>query len=297
MALKALFSQYTFTPESLACLEDELQAPRALCRVCQGNLPFNAYSKLATERAPGSMCFLPSRHQLQTQDDTWAVNEQPQLLDGAFSHPCIVLRPSSCGHLVLCAPCTSFGGRDITQRMKGAHASSDKLYNYLAIRSSNKSTADHHNPLSPLALATVDAKDHGKPSYACLNTSFWIEKWALNTFHTGGSTLTTASLVYLRWLVSLIDQDRDRRGAPDRPAVYGAHTTAPAPRWRSRTRGPPVVPSAPAFIPCGGAPWLAPPPVAQPYCAFAQGLSPLAVPFFPPQSVWDFYDLSTFAYA
>jgi hypothetical protein len=130
-------------------------------------------------------------------DNTFCVEQQQRALNaGAFNHPCVVLKSSSCSHLVYCAPCTSFGGKGIKAKFNKANKNSDAFYRHLSIK---REGSQPHSSLPELHLqATCGPK---KPTYIVLGKGFWIERWALNTYRIDGQAqvLQSASLEFLKY--------------------------------------------------------------------------------------------------
>jgi hypothetical protein len=191
--LSALFHHIPFFVSSL----DHIHSPTSFCSTCCGTPPNVEHSDFTQAVTPGEMAWLPSMQDLTAAGHTWCAEQQPRDLNaGAFNHPCIILKSSGCGHLMYCAPCTSFGGRSIQAKYDKANKNSDAFYRHLSISNNHSSP---HSDLPELQLQSTSGPP--KSTYVVLGKGFWIEKWALTPFGVAGrpQILQADSLHILRW--------------------------------------------------------------------------------------------------
>jgi hypothetical protein len=194
-------------------------------------MPHNIEQRKFTQApAPGELAWLPSIQDLTAADNTFCVEKQRTLNAGAFDHPCVVLKSSSCSHLVYCAPCTSFGGKGIKAKFDKANKNSDAFYRHLSIKSEG---SQPHSSLPELHLQANGGPK--KTTYIVLGKGFWIERWALNTYRIGGQAqvLQPASLEFLKYAHQIAesyhaeqDQTQHRK--------QGANSPLAQPCWRQK---------------------------------------------------------------
>lgn len=113
-------------------------------------------------------------------------NSQDALNDGAFGHPGVIIRRTTCGHLVFCLPVTSFG--DATIQEKYAQSPNCKVMDqYLPLR--RRGTKAHHS----LPILDHSGPSMPKQSYVHLDHGYWIEWANLERFKGENRRLTQES--------------------------------------------------------------------------------------------------------
>ena len=138
---------------------------------------------------------------------------QPDINDGAFNHPAIILTQSNCGHLVFCAQLTSFSGyQGIQEKYLEAGNPSYYLWRYLPIQ---HSASEAHDPTIQPDQLVLD-RETEKPSYMNLNTGYWVEWRHLCRFTKTEdwqqARLLPHSLDYATWAYARAKEHRDIYG-------------------------------------------------------------------------------------
>ncbi|KAI5359766.1 hypothetical protein Slin14017_G093270 [Septoria linicola] len=186
----------------------------------------------------GLVAYLPPGRKIPA--DSVIFSHFPDVNDGAYDHPVVVLGHSVCTKFVFCAPVTSFSNYPSLQAKYEADCPRDKNFHvywrYMSIAHNGGQGSPNHMD----QLQTIGGRQMSRQSYVNLDGGFWIEARYLSPFLGDKIRMTDRSLTLLKWAYCAAERHRGRHGAlattkkRTRPRVYISPTPAPVPTIPAR---------------------------------------------------------------